>query len=205
MVACLAYILGYPPRIWYRKPLRKFPSIVSACVDYFGTVFWNRPRPLPRHCRFIILSTLNNICADSEQRCRDPAWTVACWVSLVAEGMTVICVRLNVRVTQCLDVGFSSCLRHGRPFHSHTKGPHRSEQCVSSVQHSTAIWTSFRQHEYQHSLLYTVYCKINFSWTLHGLPEPPPQIVPVATASWLPGRHSAANHFSVVLRSVKNY
>lgn len=39
MVACLASILGYPLTMWYRKPLRKFPSIVSACVDYFCTVF----------------------------------------------------------------------------------------------------------------------------------------------------------------------
>lgn len=97
MVACLAYVWGYPPTKWYTKPLKNFPSIGSACVDDFCTMFWNRPRPLPHHCRFIILSTLNNICADSEQRSRDPAWTVAYRLSLVHEGMTVICIRWNVR------------------------------------------------------------------------------------------------------------
>jgi len=39
MVARLASTLGYPPRLWYTKPLRRFPFIVSACVDYLGTVF----------------------------------------------------------------------------------------------------------------------------------------------------------------------
>jgi len=175
MVTCLASDLRYPPTIRYTKPLRKFLSIVSACVD-FCTVFWNRPRPLPRHCRFIILSPLNNICADSEQRCRDPAWTVACRVSLVPKEWPLsVFVEMSV-VTQYLHVVFLKAHTHththtaGRPFHSHMNGPHRTAMnCAAQHQHLDVI----QQHEYQHSLLYTLCCKTNFSWTLHRLPGPP--------------------------------